>query len=263
VKEVNVIVCAKEIPDFEVAFRTIKIDPERKKVIVSESRRVISPFDENAIEAALRIKDENGAKVTVLSMGAKVSPSVLRKAIAVGADNLILVEDQNFKDLDSYSTAYVLSTAIKKIGEYDLILTGRQAGDWDSGQVGLILGEILGIPGINLARSVEIENGSAVVEKIIPGGYELVRAGLPALATVSNEVGELRYPSMKKTLLSRRQPIDVWCGADLPIDIEVLRKKAVLDLAAPPDMGRQCHYIEGSSSEEKGENLAVTLKEII
>lgn len=263
-KEVKIIVCVKQIPDPEAPSEVVRIDSERKKVtLIGPPPNVISPFDENAIEAALQIKDENGAEVTVLSIGEKISPSVLRKGLAVGADNLILVEDQNFEDLESYSIAYVLANAIEKIGDYDLILTGRQAGDWDSGQVGLILGEMLGIVTVNLARRVRIEDGKLVVEKIMPGGFELINAEMPALVTVSNEVGELRYPSMKNILLSRRQPIDVWDAESIDIEFEKLNKREIVELIPPPDIRRQCQFIEGDSGEEKGEKLAITLKKAI
>ena len=102
--------------------------------------------------------------------------------------------------------AYVLSRAIQKIGAYDLILTGRQAGDWDSGQVGLILAEWLGIPAISLARSIKINRTVLLVEKTVPVGYEVVEAGLPALVTVSNEVGELRYVSRTKMMALAQAP---------------------------------------------------------
>lgn len=262
-KQPKIIVCAKQVPEPEAPSEDFKIDLDRKRVSFTGLHQVISPFDENALEAALHIKDENKAEVTVLSVGERVSPSVLRKALAVGADNLILVADQHFEDIGSYSTALVLANAIKKIGKYDLILTGRQAGDSDSGQVGLILGEMLGIASVNLGRSVKFENGKLVVKKIMPGGYELVRAGVPALVTVSNEIGELRYPSMKNILLSRRQPIVTWCAEDLEIDIEKLKQPKMVQLSRPPEMRRQCLLIEGKSEEEKGEKLAMIMMKAV
>ena len=259
-KGLKIIVCAKQVPDPEVPFTAVEVDSEAKKVSTKGIPPVINPFDENAIEAALCIKKENGADVTVLSVGTNISQAVLKKALAVGVDNLILLDSPHFKGLDSHSTAYVLSKAIQKIGGYDLILAGRQAGDWDSGQTGLILGEILGIVSINLARNIKIEGGTAVVEKIIQGGYELVRAEMPLLLTVSSEVGELRYPSLKRILLARKQPIEVWGVEDVEIDLGKLTGIGLIELLPPPAMGRQCHFIEGDSEEEKGENLVIALK---
>jgi electron transfer flavoprotein beta subunit len=262
-KEMNIIVCAKQIPDPEAPFSNVSVDVENKEVIV-DAPDVISPYDENALEAALRIKEEVGGKITVLSMGKKVSDTVLRKTLAAGADALILVEDPAFELLESSSVAYVLSCAVKKIGDYDLILMGRQAGDWDSGQVGLILGELLGIPTISLARSVKAKDGSVLVEKTIPIGYEVVEAGLPALVTVSNEVGELRYVSRTKMLGLIRKPIRIpkWGMSALSADGEMLKNVQMVELSPPPDMGRDCVFIEGASPEETAEKLAAVFKEL-
>src|SRR4030065_1696125 len=120
-KDVKIIVCAKQIPDPEAPFSYVSVNVEKKEVVV-DAPDVIIPYDENALEAASRIKEEMGGKITVLSMGRKVSDTVLRKTIAAGADALILLEDPAFARLESRSIAYVLSCAIKKIGGYDLIL---------------------------------------------------------------------------------------------------------------------------------------------
>jgi electron transfer flavoprotein beta subunit len=262
-KDVRIIVCAKQIPDPEVPFSNVSVNTEKKEVVV-DAPDVISPYDENALEAAIRIKEELGGKITVLSMGRKVSDTVLRKSIAAGADALILLEDPAFERLESRSIAYVLSCAIKKIGGYDLILTGRQAGDWDSGQVGLILAEMLGIPSVSLARSIKISDSSAVVEKLGPVGYEVVEAGLPALVTVSNEVGELRYVARSKMLmlLKRPMPIPKWGMKELGISAETLKGVQLAELCPPPDMRRECVIIEGASPEEKAGKLATVFKEL-
>jgi electron transfer flavoprotein beta subunit len=260
-KEIRIVVCAKQIPDPEAPFSNVTVNVEKKEVIV-DAPDVISPYDENALEAAIRIKEELGGKITVLSMGRKVSDTVLRKTIAAGADALILIEDPAFERLESHSVAYVLSRAIRKLGEVDLILTGRQAGDWDSGQVGLILAELLGIPSISLARSVKIQDGRLIVEKTIPVGYEVVEAGLPALVTVSNEVGELRYVARSKMLGLLRRPMAIpkWGMKDLVTNGETLKKVQLVELSPPPDMTRSCVFIEGSSPEEKADKLAAVFR---
>lgn len=262
-KEPKIIVFAKQIPDPEAPFSNVTVDVEKKEVIV-DAPDVISPYDENALEAAIRIKEELGGKITVLSMARKVSDTVLRKTLAAGADALILLEDPVFESLQSRSIAYVLSQAVKKIGEYDLILTGRQAGDWDSGQVGLILGELLGIPSVSLARSVKVQDGKAVVEKTVPIGYEVVEAGLPAVVTVSNEVGELRYVARTKMLALLRRPMVIpkWGTKDLGLDPEKIKKVQLLELSPPADMKRECVFIEGASPQETAGKLAALFKEM-
>ncbi|MDR3568669.1 MAG: electron transfer flavoprotein subunit beta/FixA family protein [Syntrophobacteraceae bacterium] len=261
-KEPQIIVCAKQIPDPEAPFSNVTINVEKKQVVV-DAPDVISPYDENGLEAALKIKEELGGKITVLSMGRKVSDTLMRKAIAAGADGLILLEDPLFEGLCSNSVAYVLSCAIKKIGDYDLILTGRQAGDWDSGQVGLILGEILDLPCISLARSVKLNDEGVLVEKSVPVGYEVVQAALPAVVTVSNEVGELRYVARSKMLglLKRPMPIPKWSARDLGCDEGKLKKLQLVDLALPADMGRDCCLIEGAIDDQAG-RLASILGEL-
>ncbi|NQT55305.1 MAG: electron transfer flavoprotein subunit beta/FixA family protein [Desulfobacteraceae bacterium] len=261
-KELRIIVCAKEIPDPEAPLSDVSVDAQKMEVIV-DAPQVISPFDENALEAALRITEEMDAKITVLSMGKKVSDTVLRKSLAAGADELILLQDDVFEKLDSHSVAHVLSDAIKKIGEYDLVLTGRQAGDWDAGQVGLILGEMLGIPCINLAREIKVEDGNVLVKKNIPGGYEQVRARIPALVTVSNEVGELRYISRTKMMkmIKSRTFIPSWSNQDFGVTKEKLEKMGIAALSSPPDMGRNCQFIEGTP-DELAEKLAAVFKSL-
>ena len=248
--ELNIIVCVKQIPDPEAPLSDVSIDTENMEVIV-DAPQVISPFDENALEAAIQLSEELDGKITVLSMGKKLSDSVLRKALAAGADELILLEDSAFEKLDSHSTAAVLAAAIKKIGSYDLVLTGRQAGDWDSGQVGLIMGEMLQLPCISLAREIKVEDGSVIVKKTVPEGYERVKAKLPALITVSNEVGELRYISRTRMLkMMRGGNIPSWEAEEIGIAGDAIDKMKIVTLATPPDMTRDCQYLEGTPDQQ-------------
>ncbi|MFH1116852.1 MAG: electron transfer flavoprotein subunit beta/FixA family protein [Pseudomonadota bacterium] len=256
----KILVCVKQIPDPEAPLGSIKIGSDGRTIDASSLRQVVNPYDENALEAALRIKDRNGGEVTVLSAGHNLDVSVLRKALAVGADKLILLKAPLLENIDTNSAAYALSAAVKKTGPYDLVLTGRQAGDWDSGHTGIVLGQMLGIAAINLARKVSVDDGNVIVEKIVPGGYEEVRAALPALVTVSNEVGGLRYPSMKMILQSRRRPVDTWGLEDVQADPERIRAMQIVRMFPPPDLTRQCEFIDGGSPEEKGRNLAKILK---
>ena len=255
--EMNIIVCVKQIPDPEAPLSDVSIDADNMEVIV-DAPQVISPFDENALEAAIQLSEEHDGKITVLSMGKKLSDSVLRKALAAGADELVLLEDGAFEKLDSHSTAAVLAAAIKKIGSYDLVLAGRQAGDWDSGQVGLILSEMLDLPCISLAREIKVDDGSVIVKKTVPVGYERVKATLPALITVSNEVGELRYISRTRMLkMMRGGNIPSWGSEEIGIAGDAIDKMKIVSLATPPDMTRDCQYLEGSPDQQ-----AVALAEV-
>ena len=160
----NIIVCMKIIIDPEMPFSIFSIDRENKKPIPpSGMPPVFSPFDENALEAALRMKDEQDCNVTVLCMGQTLPKAVLQKALALGADEAVAVEDPEFDNLDPFSTAQVLANAIKKIGEYDLIFTGRQGADWDAGLVWAGIAELLDIPSITIARKATILDGKVTV----------------------------------------------------------------------------------------------------
>jgi electron transfer flavoprotein beta subunit len=258
--QLQIIVCIKQVPDPEGPVDAFKVDPEAKKVIPVGISPFINPFDENALEAALRIKDNHPSKITVVSLGENLAQPVLRKALAAGADDLILLIDSQFKDIDSYSTGYVLSSAIKRIGTYDLILTGRQSSDWGFGVTGLLIAEMLQIPIINLARKVEIKDDRVLVEKLSYDGYEVVEAPMPVLVIVSNEVGELRYSTSVRALqAASKKPVKVFNAENLELDHRELTVREIFKLFAFHSQ-RECKFIDGGSSQEKGENLAIILK---
>lgn len=260
-KKLNIIVCIKQVPDPEGPASSFEIDSEAKKVIPVGIPPVINPYDENALEAAVRIKEHCGERLTAISMVEKPATAVLKKALTVGVDELFLLKDDKFSELDSYSTACVLSTAIKKIGEYNLILTGRQSADWGFGQVGLMIAEILQIPSISMAQDVSIENNKVVVKKLKRSGYEIVRAIMPALITASSEIGDLRLPSIQAIKEAKNKPVTVWDSSDLDIDFDRLNKVRIEKLVAPPSRARDCIFIEGESSEEKAEGLVIRLRQ--
>ncbi|MBM3945722.1 MAG: electron transfer flavoprotein subunit beta/FixA family protein, partial [SAR202 cluster bacterium] len=196
--QLNVLVCVKQVIDPETPLSAFKIDAANKRVQPAPGiPPVVNGFDENAVEAALRLKDGFGAKVTVLSAGEAFVMDVMKKPLSMGADTLVLVQDAAFRDLDSFATAHVLAAAVRKLGTFDLILCGRQASDWDNAQVPLGLAEMLGLPCVTLAQKLERAAGGMVVERALTDGYEVVETPLPAVVTVSNEFGEPRYPTLR------------------------------------------------------------------
>ena len=261
----NMIVCVKQVIDPEAPPASFKVDTASNKVVPPPGvSPVISPFDENAVEAALRIKDAQGGKITVISLGINLRREVVKKPLSMGADELILLEDEAFADGDSWSTAYALAMAIKKIGEYDVIFCGRQAADWDAGQVGSGIAEILGLPSVTVARKVDITDGKARVERVTADGYEVVEVSLPALVTVSNELGEARYPTMRGIMAATKVEPIVWKPADIGVEVSQAgaagRHIKLLKLFQPVHEGK-CELIEGESLEEAGANLALKLRE--
>lgn len=261
----NMIVCCKQIPDPEAPPVNFKIDPSSHKVIPPPGfPPVISPFDLNAVEAALRIKDTSGGKITVLSLGNNLLSDVVKKPLSMGADELVLLEDEAFEGGDSWSTAHALAMAIKKIGAYDIIFCGRQAADWDSGQVGSGIAEILEIPSITLAKDVEIVDGTARVVRALDDWYEIVETTLPALITVSNELGEPRYQTVNGIKTATKKQPARWKPVDIGLEPAKTgasgRCTRVLKLFQPVREAK-CEIVSGDSPNEMGANLASKLRE--
>ncbi len=261
----NMIVCVKQVIDPEAPPASFKIDPSSNTVVPpSGIPPVISLFDENAVEAALRIKDAQGGKITVISLGINLLRDVVKKPLSMGADELILLEDEAFAEGDSWSTAYALALAIKKIGEYDLIFCGRQAADWDVGQVGSGIAEILDLPSVTLAKKIDITDGKAKVERVATDGYEVVEVSLPALITVSNELGEPRYPTIRGIMAAKKKEPVIWKPADIggePSQFGAAGRRTKLIKLFQPVREGKCEIIEAESPEEAAVSLALKLRE--
>jgi len=262
----NLITCIKQINDPEIPPGNFKIDPITNKVVAPLNvPPVISTFDEYALEAALRIREQVGGKVTALSLGINFQRDVIKKSLSMGADDLILLEDPAFTDGDSWSTAYALSLAIKKIGSYDLILCGRQSADLDSGQVGSGIAEMLGLPCVTLVRKVEIVDKKARLETVTPDGYEVVEMTLPGVITLGNEHPAPRYPNVKGILMAKRKDPIIWKPADIGAEPSKIgfngRRLKTLQLFKPVQ-NTHCDIITGETPEEAASRLAYKLREI-
>ncbi len=261
----NMIVCVKQVIDPEAPPATFKIDPSTSKVVPPAGiAPVIDPYGEFALEAALKIKDAQGGKITAISLGTNLAREVVKKPLSMGADELVLLEDEAFIEGDSWSTAYALAMAIKKIGEYDLIFCGRECSDSNAGQVGSAIAEILGLPSVTLIQKIEAADGKAKVERVTDDGYEVLEVSLPAVMTVSNEIGEPRYATLKGIMAAgKKQPI-VWKPADIGVDPPQIgaagRRAKILKLYQPVHEGK-VEIIEGESVEEAAVNLALKLRE--
>ncbi len=256
----NMIVCCKQVID-----PSFKVDTSANKAVpLPGVLPVISPFDEQAVEAALRVKDAQGSKITVISLGINLLRDVVKKPLSMGADELVLLEDVAFAEGDSWSTAYALAMAIKKIGQYDIIFCGRQAADWDAGQVGSGIAEILGLPSVTVARKVDITDGKAKVERVTADGYEVVEVSLPALITVSNELGNARYPTIRGIMAAKQKEPIIWKPTDIGVEPSQIgdagRRTKLLKLFQPAHESR-CEIIEGETLEEAAVNLALKLRE--
>ena len=263
--DINMITCCKEVPDPEAPPSLFKVDTAANKMVTTaEVKPVIGQYDEFALEAALRIKDKLGGKITALSLGNNIVRDVIKKTLAVGADELILLEDQAFEGGDSWSTAQALAAAIKKIGQYNIVFCGRQSSDWDAGQVGSGIAEILGIPAITLVRKVEVTDGKVKLERVIPDGYEIIEVILPAVITVTSELGALRYATLKGIMAAAKKQPTIWKPADIglqPSQVGAAGRNIKIIKLFQPVKEAKCEIIEGETPAEAGANLAVRLKE--
>ena len=261
----NIIVCVKQVPDPETPPAGFKVDPVGKRVIPPlGAAPVINPFDENAVEAALRVKDKYGGNITVLTMGLPSAEDVLRQAIAMGADEGVLVEKLNIEGFDSFSTAYCLAMAIKKLGAFDLILCGREAADWNTGQVGPGIAEFLNMPSVTLVKNIELTDAKLKVERVIPDGFEVAEVTLPALLTVTNELGQPRYPTLTGIMTAKKKQIKVLTAQDIGVDVATLVSPdglKLLDLFIPA-RERKCHLFKAGSLEEAAVALADKILEL-
>ena len=208
----NIIVCIKQVPDTT----EIRFDPETNTMIRAGVPATINPFDKFSLEAAVQLKEKYGGTVTAVTMGPEPAVQSLREAYSLGADQMVLVTDRIFGGSDTYSTGYILSRAIRLLGDFDLIVCGKQATDGDTAQVGPAIAEQLDLPQLTYASQIQIEDGSVIVKRELEDCFELTQAPLPALVTVGKSVIEPRLPNvMRKLKANRMQPMCI-SSADLP-----------------------------------------------
>lgn len=210
----KIIVCIKQVPDTT----EVRIDPVKGTLIREGVPSIMNPDDKAGLEAALRLKDEFGAYVSVISMGPRQADAVLREALAMGADAAYLVTDSAFSGADTWATSSTLAAAIDKL-EYDLIITGRQAIDGDTAQVGPEIAEHLGIPHISYCEELRIEGDEVVVKRQFEDRYQILSARLPALITALGELNEPRYMTPGGIFDAYREnEVIVWTRDDLTVD---------------------------------------------
>ena len=255
----RIIVCIKQVPDTD----QMKFDKETYSLIRDGVPFVINPFDENALESALQIKEQHGGEVIVISMGVPQVAESLRHAIGMGADRAILLSDRRFALADTLATSYTLATAIKKIGDFVLVLFGKQSVDSDTGQVGPSVAELLDVPQITYAGKIEITDGKLIAERMLEGYSEIVESPMPAVVSVVREINKPRHPSLKGVLKAKKAEIPIWTPDDIDADPDRIGKNgsatAVTGTFTPSLKGKN-EILEGSP-EEIAEMLFSKLRE--
>lgn len=213
----NIIVCVKQVPDTN----DVKMDKQTNTLIREGVQSILNPFDMYAVEEGILLKEQYGGKVTTLSMGIPAVCDMLKETIALGVDEGVLLTDRVFAGADTLATSYALYTGIKELGDFDLIICGKQATDGDTAQVGPSLAERLGIPHTTYVRKIEeIGDGKIRCQRMTEDGYEVIEMPLPALITVVKEINEPRLPTIKGKMNARKAEIKQLTAADVGADAE-------------------------------------------
>ena len=207
----KIIVCIKQVPDTAGG---VKFNPDGT-LDRAAMLTIMNPDDKAGLEAALRLKDQYGAEVTVLTMGLPKAGDTLREALAMGADNAVLVTDRCLGGADTWATSSTIAAAIREMGDYDLIITGRQAIDGDTAQVGPQIAEHLGLPVISYAADIKVEGDSVVVKRQYEDRYHELKAKMPCLVTALSELNEPRYMTPGGIFDAFDKEVTVWGRADL------------------------------------------------
>ena len=211
----NIIVCIKQVPDAT----EVKINPETNTLMRDGVASIINPFDLYAIEEAIKLKELHGGKVTAITMGPPQAEEALRDSIALGVDEIILLSDRKFAGADTWATSLTLAAAIRKLGEYDIILMGQQAIDGDTAQVGPGVAAHLEIPQLCFTRKIEsIIDGKLIGQRLMEDGYDRVELPIPAVLTVVKEINVPRLPSLRGKRNARKAELTTWSAADLNLD---------------------------------------------
>jgi|FaiFalDrversion2_1042247.scaffolds.fasta_scaffold01332_1 electron transfer flavoprotein beta subunit len=251
----HIVVCVKQVLDPEIPPSDFKLDPGGRKPLAENVPLVISIFDENALEVALQLREkERESKITALSLGPRSSEDALRKALAMGADEAILLLKEEDDWLDPLRTAYILASGIQRIRPFDLVLCGREAADWNFGQVGFILAEMLHIPCVSFVTSVNREGNLLRMHRRFGDVEEIVEVFPPALAVITNDEKNVpRLPKARNVMLAARKEIPLWAVADL----EPQRAKSCVELDGLfiPTREGSCEIISGDDIEEKVSTL--------
>jgi electron transfer flavoprotein beta subunit len=258
----NILVCMKQIPDPEIPARDFRIDPVRREVDRGSANLVTNIFCENALETALQFRERSGkGTITVLSFGAPSAEDTLRKALAMKADTAALVASDGTPQPDPLAVAQVLAAAARKLGGFDLILTGRESGDWGAGQTGGLLAEELGWPCVSFVDSIAEGDGGLRLRRQTEAGFEVVEAAMPVVLTITNDEHNVpRIPKVRDVMAAHRQPLTTFTVSDLGVSgSNDYYEIAELSIPAKETV---CELVAGDTLDQRVEALARRLLEV-
>ena len=263
----NILVCLKQILDPEVPARDFRVDPEKREAERGSANLVTNIFCENALETALQLRERSSdVKITVLSYGQPSAEDSLRKALAMKADAAALVINDGSAKPDPLTTARVLAAAVRKLGTFELIMVGREAGDWGAGQTGGLIAEELGMPCVSFVDHIETEGSQLKLKRQTDAGWEVLEAEPPIVVTITNDEHNLpRIPKVRDVMMSYRQPLPTWTLDDLEVDANEARAGdtyyQVTELFIPQKETR-CEFVTGDTLDQKVESFARRIVEV-
>jgi electron transfer flavoprotein beta subunit len=244
----KIVVCVKQVPDTETR---VQIAPEGDTIVESDINWIVSPYDEFAIEEALKIKEAKGGEVIAVTVGPDRAQSALRTALAMGADSAVHVKDAALDRADTFTTARALAGVIEGLDGVDLILCGQQGVGGDNSQVPGLLAEMLDLPQVTVAVRIDVQDGKAVVEREIEGAHETWETSLPAVVSAQKGLNEPRYASLKGIMAAKKKPIDVKDAAAVGVDSPAPKVKITAMELPPPRP--EVTMIEGEPAEQAKE----------
>ena len=250
----RIIVCLKQAIDVS----QLKADPSTRRLVTAGVPRKISDFDKNALEEAVRLREKLGGEVITVTASVEDAKTSIREALAMGADKGYFINDEALQNSDTLATSFVLAEALKKIGQFDLILCGEASIDGFSAQVGPRLAELLNIPVITYARKISFEDNAVLVERTLEDRYETVKTQTPVIVTVTREINEPRIPSLMAIMKASKKEIVTWRLADFGVPSERVGETGsgvrIVDVLAPK-VERKKVVIEGENPAEIAEKL--------
>lgn len=256
----NIAVLIKQVPEIDL----VKVDEGANEVVLPSGPGIVNPMDEYAVEEALKLKEAQGGKVSVISFGSERAESALRACLALGVDEAILIADPIFEKSDPQAVGKILAAGLKKLGEYDLVLAGKQAIDDDSAQVPAAVAGNLDLPQVMFVKKIDsVENSKAIVWRTTEEGYDIVEVTLPAVISVVKEINEPRLPSLKGKMMAKKTQITKWSASDIGLSDESVGANSLTNLlkVAAPAPRQKGEMIEGETPAEIANKLYDKLKQ--
>jgi len=256
----NIAVLIKQVPEIDL----VKVDESANEVVLPSGPGIVNPFDEYAVEEALRLKEKHGGKIMVIGFGSERAESALRACLALGVDEAYLITDTVFEKSDPQAVGRILAAGLTKLGDLDLIMAGKQAIDDDSAQVPAAVAANLNLPQAMFVKKIDsVDGNQATVWRTTEEGYDIIEMTLPAVLSVVKEINEPRLPSLKGKMMAKKAPITKWAAADIGLDGGAVGANSYTEITkvAPPPPRQKGEMIEGETPEEIAEKLYQKLKQ--